>query len=131
MKKVLARCGGLALIAGLLVGGAATADALTTYTSYNTTVGKFNGNGYTGTQRKSVSDYNGTIKSGIVGGNYQVDAVLQQWDGSRQGTWVRIDDGTTALLHNRIPAGNSTRVRFSNDWGTRVDVQVSGSFRAY
>ncbi len=47
--------------------------ASTRYKNYDTTVGKLNGNGYTGYQTKIVSGANGTLRSNSVGGKYKVD----------------------------------------------------------
>jgi len=130
-RTLVTRIGSMVALCAILTGGAGTAYALTTYSSYNTTVGKFNGNGYTGAQKKSTGSYQGTVKSSSVGGPYKVDAQMQRSDGSQGGSWVLIDDGTTAYLSNSIPAGTNARVRFSNALLTPVDVQVSGQFRVY
>lgn len=45
----------------------------TSYKKYSTTVGKFNGNGYTSYQIKSTSGANGSLNSEHVGADYVVD----------------------------------------------------------
>lgn len=121
---------GVAAVA-VLGGGLTAAHAGTSYTGYNTTVGKFNGNGYSGTQTKSATDRSGDLRSTSVGGNYKVDARMEGVNVGVPGTpWVRVDDNVTRKLSNVIHRGNKVRVRFSNDAGTRVDVQVRGSWRS-
>ncbi|RFA32138.1 hypothetical protein CAI16_18980 [Virgibacillus dokdonensis] len=124
-KKKLAVLG---LAVGLLaIGG--TAQAGTSYSSYNTTVGKFNGNGYTGYQTKSSSGTYGDLRSNTVGGNYVVDARMQASSGT--GSWVRnVTDNDTRSLPNSVARGSSARVQFSNDLTTPVNVQVTGSWRS-
>src|SRR3712207_1377102 len=68
-----------------------TAMAGTSYSRYNTSVGRLNGNGYTGYQKKSISGANGYIKSASVGGHYVVDVRMNSSSG--HGVWVRhLDD---------------------------------------
>ncbi len=112
--------------------GSTTIYAGSTYSSYNTTVGKLNGNGYTGFQTKSVSGANGNLKSVSVGGKYVVDARMQERNGT-VGAWVRnISDDTNYGLPGNSShlKGDSVRVQFSNDWNTPVNVQVTGSWRS-
>lgn len=130
-RQLVTRFGGAVLLGAILIGGAGLAHATTSYSNYDTTVARFDGDGYTGGQRKVVSGFNGTIKSRVVGGPYQVDAQMQRTDGSQGGPWVRLDDGTVAHPQNSIPAGTTARIRFSNDLLTPVNVQVSGQFRVY
>lgn len=114
------------LAASLLGGGAAYAGQ--TYKSYNTTVGKFNGSGYTGYQTKSITGAAGKLDSGSVGGSYKVDARME---GSKDGDWAtEITDGSFRYLYNQSGAGSGVRVQFSNDWNTRVNVQVSGQWKS-
>lgn len=124
-KKKLAVLG---LSVGLLALGGAV-QASTTYSSYDTTVGKFNGSGYTGYQTKTTSGAYGNLKSSSVGGSYTVDARMQASSGT--GSWVRsVTDNDTRNLPNSVPSGTSARVQFSNDITTPVDVQVTGSWRS-
>lgn len=123
---------GLALV-GVLVAVPLVAEAGTRYESYSTTVTKFNGNGYTETQTKVVTDKSGSLSSSSVGGKYKVDACMAL---PRHATcvigasWIRVDDGTQASLKNWVVQGNTPRVRFSNDLRTPVNVQVSGSWKS-
>lgn len=113
----------------LLIGTYVQAGA-TVFEPYNTTVGKFNGSGYTGYQTKSKSGVAGEIYVTSVGGGYKVDA--RQISSSSNGSWsTNIDNNTTyRTLPNSINAGSSTRVQFSNDITTPVTVQVTGQFRS-
>lgn len=110
---------------------AGLAQATYSYQDYNTTVGKLNGNGYTGNQTKTDAYEDGEIYSENVGGSYKVDGRLENANGAAFGsTWQRLGDKTWKQLPNLINTGWSTRVHFSNDLSTRVDVQVYGKFRA-
>ena len=73
---------------GILSMGA-TALAGTTYSSYNTTVGAFNGSGYTGYQTKATAGTNGNLNSTSVGGGYEVDARMQDATSGVHGPWAR------------------------------------------
>ncbi|WP_242257256.1 hypothetical protein [Bacillus cereus group sp. BfR-BA-01379] len=97
--------------------------------NYNTTVGSFNGSGYTGGLKKETSNRDGIVNSSSVGGGYKVDARLQKTDGKQSGSWARsIGNGDRVTLGNSIGSGLSTRVQFSNNITTPVNVQVSGSW---
>ncbi|MDE7425915.1 MAG: hypothetical protein K2N51_19825 [Lachnospiraceae bacterium] len=110
---------------------AATAFAGTSTTGYNTTVGKFNGSGYSDYQTKAISGANGWIYSTRVGGNYTVDVRMNSSAGN--GSWLRnLNDGTSASLpgNSAQTAGKSIRLKFSNDITTPVNVQVEGSWKS-
>lgn len=118
----------LGLSVGLLAFGGAV-QAGTSYSSYNTTVGAFNGSGYTGYQTKTNSGTYGNLISGTVGGSYTVDARMQASSGT--GSWVRsVTDNDYRSLPNSVPSRTSARVQFSNDLITPVNVQVSGTWRS-
>lgn len=118
----------LGLTVGLLAFGGAV-QAGTSYSSYNTTVGAFNGSGYTGYQTKASSGTYGNLNSGTVGGSYTVDARMQASSGT--GSWVRnVTDNDSRTLPNSVPSGTDARVQFSNDLTTPVNVQVTGSWRS-
>ena len=126
-KSVLAG----SMIAATLFAGAGVAHAGTSYSSYSTTVGAFNGNGYTGGQTKAVSNRSGNLRSVAVGGRYTVDARMQRTNGNNSGSWVRnVNSSQTRNLPNRLPAQSRVRVHFSNDLLTPVQVQVEGSWRS-
>ena len=128
MKKKKNRLAVLGLTVGLLAFGGAV-QACTSYSGYNTTVGAFNGSGYTGYQTKANSGAYGNLSSGTVGGSYTVDARMQASSGT--GSWVRsVTDNDFRNLPNSVPSVTSARVQFSNDVTTPVNVQVSGSWRS-
>lgn len=107
------------------------AVAGTSYSNYNTTVGRLNGNGYTGYQAKNKAGANGYIKSTNVGGNYVVDARMNSSSGN--GSWVRdLDDCENRSLpgNAKMKKGCSVRTQFSNDLNTPVAVQVTGSWKS-
>ena len=117
----------LAVVGMLAVGTSAWAG--TSFQSYSTTVGKFNGNGYTAYQTKSGAGTAADLRSKSVGADYVVDARLQASSGT--GGWARdVGDNDTRQLWNSVQKGASARVQFSNDWNTAVDVQVSGTWRS-
>ena len=107
MKKILKG----SIITGLIMVMFSTvAFAGTTYSYYNTTVGKFNGSGYSGYQTK-------VTRMSSTAGN---------------GAWLRnVDDGTVAYLDSPVSQVNgcSVRCQFSNDITTPVDVQVTGYWK--
>lgn len=101
---------------------------------YDTTVGAFNGKGYTGAATHSTSkDHTAWLDSFTVGGNYTVDARLQGYNGSSystSGAWLQKvnDDKLYKYLH---PVGfkfKQGRFQFSNNLTTPVNVQVTGEF---
>lgn len=103
----------------------------TTMKDYSTTVGRFNGSGYTSYQTKTYTNEKGKLYSNSVGGNYTVDVRMCSSTG-KKASWVRdVDDNTTyAIPTNKdsIKAGNSVRLEFSNDLTTPVRVQVEGKW---
>lgn len=103
------------------------------FTSYNVTVGRVNGSGYTSNQSKATSGANGRIVSTSVGADYTVDARMQKSDGTANGSWYRSlgdnqDTGYSVDGHADQKAGNSVRIQFSNDLLTLVNVQVTGQW---
>lgn len=119
----------LGLAIGLIAFGGA-AQAGTTYSSYSTTVGSYNGSGYTSYQTKATSGAYGNLSSSVVGGSYTVDARMTSPSGGT-GSWVQsVGDNDSRSLPNSIAKGSSARVQFSNDLTTPVNVQVSGSWRS-
>lgn len=103
----------------------------TAMSSYNTTVGKFNGSGYSDYQVKAVSGANGWIESEKVGGSYTVDVRMNSSAGN--GKWFRnLGDGLTGELpgNSAQVSGSNVRLRFSNDITTPVNVQVIGNWKS-
>ncbi len=100
---------------------------------YDTTVGRFNGSGYTGYQTKTYTSDKGLLYSNSVGGNYTVDVRLVSSKG-KTAKWVRdVDDNTYYSIptnKDSIKAGNSVRLQFSNDITTPVAVQVAGEWES-
>lgn len=124
--KKVAAIGGCA--AAMIITSLTAAQAGTTWQNYNTTVGRINGNGYTGYQRKVESGTNPQLASDLVGGNYGVDARTEHSSGS--GSWCRVYDFTDCSWTKYYSAGNDIRIRFSNDVTTVVAVQVVGTWRS-
>lgn len=128
MRKIIK----LILVMGLVITMYGTAAfAGTSYSGYNTIVGKFNGAGYSGYQTKSGSGADGSILSEKVGGSYVVDVRMNSSSGS--GSWLRnVTDGTQGVLpgSSYLTSGILVRAQFSNDINTPVDVQVAGSWKS-
>lgn len=107
-----------------------TALAGTKFEFYDTTVGKVNGNGYTGFQTKVTTGAAADLYSYIVGGNYEVD-VRQIDTKGNNGSWCRnvVDDQDRFVDgHSGHTAGSSVRLQFSNNLTTVVDIQVQGQW---
>jgi hypothetical protein len=129
MKKT-ARITAVVAAGAILLSGATAAVAGGSNVSYSTTVGSFNGSGYTAYQDKTTHGATGFLNSGSVGGNYTVDARMLGTDGTA-GSWARtLSDGTSHYLYNNVSSSANARVEFSNDAFTPVSVQVSGSWRS-
>ncbi|MBM0046202.1 hypothetical protein JNO63_03755 [Anaerococcus sp. mt242] len=60
----------------------------TSYSGYNTTVGRFNRNEYTVYQTEATSGANGNLSFYSVGGGYLVDVRIQESNGTA-GVWSR------------------------------------------
>lgn len=117
------------LLSALTLGVATAAFAGSTYAGFSTTVGAYNGSGYTSYQTKAISGARGNVITTSVGGSYKVDARMQSSSGT--GDWQRnLTDGDSRELQNNISARKLARVQFSNDLTTRVSVQVAGSWRS-
>ena len=114
----------------MLFGTAVSAG--TTMQDYSTTVGRFNGSGYTSYQTKSSGNDKGYLYSNAVGGSYTVDARMVSASGDKA-KWVRdVDDNSYYDLpkHTNMNSGKSVRVEFSNDLTTPVRVQVEGQWKS-
>ena len=114
----------------MLFGTAVSAG--TTMQDYSTTVGRFNGSGYTSYQTKSSGNDKGLLYSNAVGGSYTVDARMESRSGDKA-KWVRdVDDNTYYSLpkHTNMTSGSSVRLEFSNDLTTPVRVQVEGQWKS-
>ncbi|MDR2043899.1 MAG: hypothetical protein LBQ15_05940 [Clostridium sp.] len=128
LKKVTATILGIGIVS---MGAAALAG--TSYEPYDTTVAAFNGNGYTGYQKKATTGANGALSSTSVGGTYVVDARMQDATSGVHGPWVRdVNDSTSYVLYSdaQHSATDSMRVQFSNDLTTPVSVQVTGNWKS-
>lgn len=120
------------ILGALLISSSIVAFAAGDYVNYSTTVGKFNGSGYTGYQTKTTTGAAAGVVSTTVGGNYTVDVRLQESNGT-VGPWFgKLGDNQSAAITSvsEHKAGDSVRLQFSNDLTTRVDVQVDGKWRS-
>lgn len=122
---------GIAAAVVLTAAFTGSAMAGTAYTDYNTTVGRFNGNGYSKSQTKAIGGANGYILSGVVGANYTVDVRMNCNKGNA--SWLRdLDDNQSKWLpgYYKQTAGESIKLQFSNDLLTPVAVQVDGRWKS-
>ncbi|GAA1710841.1 hypothetical protein GCM10009809_04010 [Isoptericola hypogeus] len=127
-KRTRRAAAAVGLVALLSVAGAGIAQAGTTNKPYNTTVGPYNGSGYTEYQTQYTSGASAQLHSGTVGGVYKVDVRV---DGYHIGTWTRnVTDNDSRLLNNDNPKGKSVRLHFSNDLDVSKAVQVTGTWRS-
>lgn len=77
-------------------------------------------------QTKSYSDKAGDLRSRSVGGNYKVDARMIP-----EGVGISgVTDNSEYKLNTNLDSGKSARVEFNNGVFTRVNVQVSGTWRS-
>lgn len=118
------------ILATTMIGTSAFAG--TNFTSYNTTVRKFAGSGYTGYQVKAETGKNGALSSTSVGGDYVVSARMVNALGVT-GAWTNsIGDNQSVTLYSseRHVKAQQIRVEFSNKLTTPVDVQVTGTWKS-
>ncbi|MBK3913718.1 hypothetical protein [Listeria ivanovii] len=103
-------------------------QAGSTYANYSTTVGKFNGNGYTAYQTKKVAGQKANVKSTKTGG-YKLN--VRTNSAGSNGTWsADFTNSKNIDLSNGHNKGTKTRLHFSNKITTTRDVQASGSWRS-
>ena len=57
-----------------------------------------------------------------------MDVRIQRSNGFQSSSWGRLTSGSRVSIPNKIGSGLSTRLHFSNDLTTPVNVQVSGSW---
>lgn len=109
-KKMI---GGFLAVSVLIVGSVCFAGS---WTSYNTTVGAFNGQGFTGSQTAEKSmDHTAWLDSSTVGGKYTVDARLQGYSGSSYkapGPWLQKVTDNKLYLYNYALGFNFKKGRF-------------------
>lgn len=107
------------------------AFAGTTLERYSTTVGRFNGSGFTEYQTKTFTGEEGYLYSNAVGGNYVVD-VRMVTSKKEKGPWVRdVDDNRSYCLPGKtLRSGRNVRLELSNDITTPVRVQVAGKWKS-
>lgn len=124
----------LALVVSvILIASSISVIADNTYVGYSTTVGSFNGSGYTGYDHvKSTTGAAGKVDSYTVGGDYVVDVRMLDSDGN-PGNWLRdLNDGEERDIDGDSlhAVDDSMRLQFSNDINTPVNVQVEGQWKS-
>ncbi len=122
---------GAALTVGLLASTAVASWATTTYQSYNVTIPKLGGDGYTSTQKKTETDRAAQVRSTTVGGSYKADGcVVSSSSWICLGGTLRFDDNTYGDLWNAVVSGNQVRIKFRTASYSVVNVAASGTWRA-
>ncbi|MCQ4925156.1 hypothetical protein CIW83_05345 [Tissierella sp. P1] len=117
------------LLIALIIMGSVSAYAGTSWSSFSTTVPRFNGSGYTSYQTKSISSEDAEVDIDYVGGDYEVDIRLVSQN--RNSKWERnVVDGMFFYIPNSVQAGERCRLEISNDLSTPVKVQVEGEWRS-
>lgn len=125
MKKT--KKGLLTLLTLFSLSGGIIASAGTSYGNYNVVVGKFNQSVKTSAQTKTHAGRRANVKVNTLG--KAVDARAYAAKGGT-GKWVRVATTGTYNLPNDISARDATKIHFSNDLTTVVDVAVRGSWRS-
>ncbi|MGV8149889.1 MAG: hypothetical protein ACLKAN_12890 [Alkaliphilus sp.] len=111
---------------------ALSVSASSTFETYNTTVGRIGGRGYTGFQTKQITGAAADLRSVSVGADYTVSVRMLDSDGNA-GEWARdVGDNDNRTLDGDSDhrSGDLVRLEFANDWFTRVNVQVHGTWRS-
>lgn len=125
MKKT--KKAAFALLTLFSLSGGIIASAGTSYENYSVVVGKFNQSVKTSSQTKTKAGARANVKVTTLG--KAVDARAYAAKGGT-GKWVRVATTGTYNLPNDISARDSTRIHFSNDLTTAVDVAVRGTWRS-
>lgn len=125
MKRKIGIILGMALIASSVTAFAAS------YGSYNTTVGRMAGYGYTGTLKQVINGASPSIDSNNVGANYLVDVRAQDRTSGSTGSWtIDLGDNTFCYISatSKFAPNDNVRLQFQNKPTTSVDVQVDGDW---
>ncbi|MFT4217247.1 MAG: hypothetical protein QM619_08720 [Micropruina sp.] len=128
MRRTVKLAGGVSAVGLILAFGATAAQAGTSYKSYNTTIGKYGGAGYSATQTKRFTDASASVRSATVGGDYTADVCLVPSNsGFCLGGSKTINDGSNVLVWNFATEGSTVRLKFTDGWQW-VNVQVTGTW---
>ncbi|NRG40111.1 hypothetical protein HRK28_04165 [Rathayibacter sp. VKM Ac-2835] len=119
------------LVGALMLGATGTAYAGTKNIAFNETLPRFQIAGWTNSQTKEISDFDGHVNVGTVGDDYSVDVEMCQSALLACSAKVRgLKDRSEANLHNRFPAGAEVRLQLRIGKGNVVQVQVQGAWRS-
>lgn len=122
IKKVV-----IALLAVFSLSGGIIASAGTSYGGYSVVVGKFNQSTKTSAQTKTYAGKAANLKVTTLGRALDARAYAEK---GGTGNWVRISTTGTYNLPNNISAKDATRIQFSTDLTTLVNVAVKGTWRS-
>jgi len=125
-KKIIA--GGAFALTCVTIPMVAT-QASTVYQAFNTTVGSFNGNGYTGYLSKTNSGTNANVRNFSAGGGYSVRVRMQSSSANGAWTGYQSSGSFNVSAHSDHGGGTSVRLNFNNRLTTPVSVQVQGDWR--
>lgn len=120
-----------ALVAALMVGATGTAYAGTQDSTFNEIIPAFQIPGWTDSQNKEISNRDGHVRVGSVGGDYIVDVEMCQSVLLACGDKITgLNDRGVANLPNRFPAGAVVRLQLRVGQANVVKVQVQGTWRS-
>ena len=120
-----------ALVAALILGSTGTAYAGTKNIAFDDILPRFQIAGWTDSQTKEISGFDGHVNVGSVGDDYSVDvemcqSVLLACSEKALG----LSDRSEANLSNGFPAGAEVRLQLRVGRGNVVRVQVQGTWRS-
>jgi hypothetical protein len=119
------------LVAALIFGATGTAYAGTKNIAFNETLPRFQIAGWTNSQTKEISDFDGHVNVGTVGDDYSVDVEMcQSALFACSEKVLGLKDRSEANLSNGFPAGAEVRLQLRIGRGNVVRVQVQGTWRS-
>lgn len=124
-KAILAA--GLAV--GLALAGAASAQAVTTQTNFNTIVPRFQQSHYWTYQNK-VNTSASQVAFSFIGSDYTMNVKAQNGSSGTEYTEKKgIGVGSAVSISNGTPVGTATRLIVTNNTWALVDVTATGWFK--
>lgn len=117
------------LTGALAVGGAISAQAVTSQSDFNTTVPRFQQSHYWEYQNKTTSSAS-QVHFNSIGGGYTMNVKAQNGGNNAEYTEKKgIGTGSTVSIANSTPVGTATRLIVTNNSWVTVDVNVTGWFK--
>lgn len=114
---------------GLALTDAASAQAVTTQTNFNTIVPRFQQSHYWEYQNKTTTGAS-AVNFSFIGASYTMNVKAQNGaSGAQYSEQKGIGTGSTRSIPNSTPVGTATRLIVTNNTWTTVDVTVTGWFK--